>query len=148
MPSQSTPGRRPLDLVHRGQRALLVLVALVAGAPSLLMLILPHQVGRELAGRPLSVQALVMAQMAAAWRLGVALTALVAALAPRPPRSLVWAVTLAVGLSALGVAYLGLLNLVPAPELAPFSRWMWLEATLALLLGASHLLRAALRRRT
>ncbi len=96
------PGRKPADpsaealvqraqharaLLHKVQRVTLGIYAAIAGAASVLTVILPQHVARELMGHGMLPGAIVQAQLHAGARIGLALVALAAAFTPRPPKS-------------------------------------------------------------
>ncbi|MGZ3408123.1 MAG: MFS transporter, partial [Polyangia bacterium] len=142
------PGRKPADptaealaqrarmlgLLHKVQRVTLGGYAIVAGASSLLTLILPQQVARELMGHGMLPGAIVQAQLHAGARIGLALVALAAAFMPRPPRALVRAVLVALIASMAGPIFSALTNGVPWTELAAIKWGLWLDGIVAMVL--------------
>jgi hypothetical protein len=129
-------------MVHRVQRVALGAFALWAGAPSVAALIVPQLLARTAAGKvvPGGVAVAMVIELAA-MRLGLALVALVAARAPKPPRSLCAAVAIGalVGVAALLVA--GKLATVPMADV--YAMWLWLvvDGALGLTLAATALIR-------
>ncbi len=153
------PGRKPADataaelaqrtralaLLHKVQRVTLGAYALVAGAASLLTVILPQQVARELMGHGMLPGAIVQAQLHAGARLGLAIVALAAAYTPRPPRVLVRAVTIALIASIVGPLFSAVTGGVPWPELAAVKRGLWLDGIVVVVLLGTGIARANLR---
>src|SRR6185312_12142847 len=109
------------------QRVTLGAYALIAGASSLLTVILPQQVARELMGHGMLPGAIVQAQLHAGARLGLALVALAAAYTPRPPRVLVRAILIGLIASIAGPLFSAATNGVPWAELAAIKRGLWLD---------------------
>lgn len=136
---------RALTMLHQVQRLTLGAYALLAGASSLLTIILPQQVARELAGHALVPAATVQAQLHAGARLGLALVALVAAFTPRPPRALVRAILVGVIASAAGPIFSALTGGVPWAELETIRRGLWLDGIVATILLGTGVARANLR---
>jgi MFS transporter, OPA family, glycerol-3-phosphate transporter len=136
---------RALAMLHKLQRVTLGAYALVAGASSLLTLILPQQVARELMGHAMLPGATLQAQLHAGARLGLALVALTAAFTPRPPRALVRAVLVALVASIAGPVFSALTGGVPWPELAALKRGLWLDGIVATILLGTGVARANLR---
>jgi hypothetical protein len=131
-----------ISIVHRVQRVALGAFALWAGAPSLAALIVPQLVIKTAAGKPVPAGIAVGVVIAmAAMRLGLALVALVAARAPRPPRSLVAAIATAtlVGVAALLVG--GKLSTVPMPDVKGMWLWLAIDGVLGLTLASTALVR-------
>jgi OPA family glycerol-3-phosphate transporter-like MFS transporter len=136
---------RLLGLLQRVQRVTLGTYALVAGAVSVLTLILPQQVARELGGRPLLPGALLYSQLHAGARLGLTVVALTAAWTARPPRALVRAVLIAVTAELVGTLFSAVTGGVPWPELAQLKSGLWLDGAVATALLATTVARANLR---
>ena len=134
-----------LGLLHKVQRVTLGGYALIAGASSLLTVILPQQMARELMGHGLLPGAIVQAQLHAGARLGLALVALTAALTPRPPRALVRAVLVALIASMAGPIFSALTNGVPWPELAAIKWTLWLDGIVATVLLGTGVARTNLQ---
>jgi OPA family glycerol-3-phosphate transporter-like MFS transporter len=132
-------------LVHKTERVTLAAYALLAGASSVMSIILPQKVALELGGRALSPQALVQAQLHAAARIGLGIVALTAAFTPRPPRMLVRALLVAVIASMVGPVFSALVGVVPWTELDPLRRGLWLDGVVAAILLASEVVRANLK---
>ncbi len=91
-----------LRLIHKIERVVLGAYALLIGAPSLLMVILPRAVLHEFFRGAPSSTAIIVAQLLAGAQIGLAMVALVAALLPQPPRMLLRALTLALVASLAG----------------------------------------------
>ena len=153
------PGRKPADptaealaqrarmlaLLHKVQRVTLGAYALIAGASSVLTLILPQQMARELMGHGMMPGAVVQAQLHAGARIGLAMVALVAAFTPRPPRALVRAVLVALIASMAGPIFSAVTNGVPWPELAAIKWGLWLDGIAAMVLLGTGVARANLQ---
>jgi hypothetical protein len=136
-----------LSVIHKLQRAVLVLWALVGGGISLLTLIVPRVVIKEVVGVGVTPAAVIFCQMLGGMQLGLALVALVAALVPRPPRTLVWAIGIALASGNLAAVFSALLNTVAQSELKPFNHWLWVNGGFAGLLLGTAAVREILRRR-
>jgi OPA family glycerol-3-phosphate transporter-like MFS transporter len=136
---------RALGLLHKVQRVALGAYAIVAGASSVLTLILPQQMARELMGHGLLPGAVVQAQLHAGARIGLAMVALAAAFMPRPPRALVRAVLVALIASMAGPIFSALTNGVPWPELAAIKWGLWLDGIVAVVLLGTGVARANLQ---
>lgn len=136
---------RALALLHKVQRVTLLAYGLLAGASSLLTLILPQQVARELMGHGLAPSAVVQGQLHAGVRLGLAVVALTAAFMPRPPRALVRAVLIAVLASIVGPLFSAVTGGVPWIELAGLKLGLWLDGAVATVLLGTGIARANLR---
>ena len=98
-------------------------------------------------GASLTSTALIYSQLWAGARLSMALVALVAAFVARPPRALVWAVAIGLVAGLCGMWFAGAVSTVTWVELKPFWKWCAIDGLVALLLIATGLLRARLRRR-
>jgi hypothetical protein len=110
----------------------------IAGAASVLTVILPQHVARELAGHGMPPAAIVQSQLHAGVRIGLAMVALAAAFTPRPPRALVRAVLVALIASLVGPLFSAVTGGVPWAELAALKTGLWLDGIVAaLLLGTS-----------
>jgi hypothetical protein len=152
------PGRTPPDptaaelanraqllaLLHRVQRVTLAIYAAFAGAASLLTVILPQQVARELMGHGLVPQATLQAQLHAGARLGLAAIALAAAFTPRPPKALVRAIIVALIASIAGPLFSAITQGVPWLELAALKLGLILDAIVLTVLLATAVARANL----
>jgi OPA family glycerol-3-phosphate transporter-like MFS transporter len=135
---------RALGLVHRVERIALGGWAIVAGSLSVIAIILPQVLARELLGHILVPSALVMAQLNTGARLGVALVALVAAWMPRPPRALVRAVMLAALASVVGPLFSAITGGVAWSEIQALKNGFYLDGLLVVLLLSTSVLRANL----
>jgi hypothetical protein len=133
-----------LDLLHRVQRLTLAIYAVFAGASSLLTVILPQQVARELIGHTLAPQATLQAQLHAGARLGLVAVALAAAFTPRPPKALVRAIILALIASLAGPLFSALTQGVPWPELAALKLGIIFDAIVLTVLLATAVARSNL----
>ena len=136
---------RMLALLHQAQRVTLGFYALVAGAASVLTLILPQQMARELMGHGMLPGAIVQAQLHAGARIGLALVALAAAFTPRPPRALVRALMVALIASLAGPIFSALTGGVTWPELAAIKMGLWLDGLVAVVLLGTSVARSTLR---
>ncbi len=153
------PGRKPADptaealaqrarmlaLLHKVQRVTLGAYGAIAGAASVLTVILPQHVARELAGHGMPPAALVQSQLHAGARLGLALVALAAAFTPRPPRALVRAVLVALIACIVGPIFSALTNAVPWTELASLKPELWLDGIIAVVLLGTGVARSNLQ---
>jgi OPA family glycerol-3-phosphate transporter-like MFS transporter len=153
------PGRKPADptaaqlaeraralaLLHKVQRVTLGVYGVLAGASSVLTIILPQQVARELIGHALLPGAVLQSQLHAGARIGLCIVALAAAFTPRPPRVLVRAVLIALLASMAGPLFSAITNGVAWTELAALKRGLWLDGVVATLLLATSVARANLR---
>jgi MFS transporter, OPA family, glycerol-3-phosphate transporter len=133
-----------LALLHRVQRVTLAIYAALAGASSLLTVILPQQVAREFIGHNLVAPALVQAQLHAGARLGLAAIALAAAYVPRPPRVMVRAIVIALLASLAGPIFSAVTQGVPWPELASLKLGFILDAVVATILLSTAVARGNL----
>jgi len=136
-----------LSMIHKVQRATLALWALIGGGISLLTLILPRVVIREVVGVAATPASVVFCQMLGGMQLGLALTALVAALVPRPPRTIVWAIGIALTAGNCAAVLSALLNTISQNELKPFNHWLWVNGGFAALLVGTNAVREILRKR-
>jgi OPA family glycerol-3-phosphate transporter-like MFS transporter len=150
------PGRKPADptaaalaqrarslaLLHQVQRVTLGGYAMIAGAASVLTVILPQQVAREFMGHGMLPGAIVQAQLHAGARIGLAMVALAAAAMPRPPRALVRAVLVALIASMAGPIFSAASNGVPWTELAAIKWGLWLDGLVAVVLLGTGVARA------
>jgi OPA family glycerol-3-phosphate transporter-like MFS transporter len=133
-----------LTLIHRVQRLTLAAYAVLAGAASLLTVILPQQVARELIGHSLVPQATLQAQLHAGARLGLAAIALTAAFTPRPPKALVRAIIVALIASLVGPLFSAITQGVPWPELTALRLGLMLDGIVLTVLLATTVARANL----
>jgi hypothetical protein len=81
--------------------------------------------------------------MLAGVQLGLALVALVAARTPRPPRTLVRAVTFGVGAAVAAPLFAAITQAVPCTELRAYSPILGVDALVAVVLIATQLARRA-----
>jgi len=129
---------RMLMLLHKVQRVTLGAYAVVAGAASVLTVILPQHVAKDLVGHGLPAAAVVQSQLHAGVRLGLAMVAMVAAYTPRPPKALVRAIMVALIASIVGPMFSAITGGVPWTELATLKMSLWLDGAVAtILLGTS-----------
>jgi hypothetical protein len=135
---------RMLRTVHTVERIALGGWALVTGALSVVTLILPHLVMKELHGKGLVPGAVVWNQIAGGARLGLALVAMSAAFTPRPPRALVRAILIGLLASAIGPLFSTLTQALPWAEIESLKKTFILDGALALLLIATTSMRANL----
>jgi hypothetical protein len=136
---------RSLAMLHKVQRVTLGLWGAIAGAASVLTMILPQQLARELIGHNLLPGALLQSQLHAGMQLGLALVALVAAFTQRPPRALVRALMLGLLASIVGPVFSAVTGGVPWPELAALKRGLWLDGVVVVILLGTGVARANLR---
>ncbi len=136
---------RMLALLHKVQRVTLGGYAIIAGAASVLTLILPQQMARELMGHGMLPGAIVQAQLHAAVRIGLALVALTAAFTPRPPRALVRAILVALIASLVGPIFSALTSGVPWAELSALKLGLWLDGIVAAILLGTGVARSSLQ---
>jgi hypothetical protein len=153
------PGRKPADptaeqlaqrarslaLLHKVQRLTLGAYALIAGAASVLTVILPQQMAREMMGHGMLPGAIVQAQLHAGARIGLAMVALAAASMARPPKALVRAVLVALLASMAGPIFSAVTNGVPWTELAAVKWGLWLDGLVAMVLLGTGVARANLQ---
>jgi len=153
------PGRKPADptaealvqrermlaLLHKAQRVTLGAYGIIAGAASVLTVILPQHVARELAGHGMPPAAIVQSQLHAGVRIGLAMVALAAAFTPRPPRALVRAVLVALIASLAGPLFSAVTGGVPWTELAALKMGLWLDGIVAVLLLGTSVARSNLQ---
>jgi hypothetical protein len=137
---------RPLAILYKVQRATLGLYAIYAGTVALLTLFVPRVVTKFQVGASLSSTAVVYSQLWAGTRLTVAITALAAAVTPKPPRALVGAIAVGLTASLLGMWFVGAMTTVPWVDLKPFWKWSAIEGLVATILIATAAARAILRR--
>jgi hypothetical protein len=138
---------KTLELVCRVQRVTLALYGAVAGALSLLTVLLPSWVAHLVTGRAVSSVALLYSQREAGARLGLAVVALIAAFMPKPPRALVWAMFIGLMAGLVGPLLSKVGNVVPLADLAPFHKLLLFDGAVALVLLFTQELRAAILRR-
>ncbi len=136
---------RSLALVHLTQRVTLGVYALLAGAASLLSIILPQQVAHELNGVRLVPAALLQNQLHAGAQIGLALVAMTAAWMARPPRALVRAVLVALIAMLAGTLFSAITGGCSWNDLAIIKRGLWLDGLVATALLATSVARATLR---
>jgi OPA family glycerol-3-phosphate transporter-like MFS transporter len=134
-----------LQLIHLAQRITLGVYALIAGATSLLSIILPQQVAREVNGHGLVPAALLQNQLHAGAQIGLAIVALTAASMARPPRALVRAVLIALVAMLAGTLFSAITGGCSWNELATIKRGLWLDGLVAIALMATGVARATLR---
>ncbi len=135
---------RALAGVHRIERVLLGAWALVAGAVSVLTIILPQVVARELYGHPLNPGAMVWSQLFGGARLALALMALSAAMSPRPPRAMVRALVIGLVATLAGPIFSLLTGALPWAELQSLRFGLLLDGAAAAVLLATSVMRANL----
>ena len=154
------PGRKPADptaealaqrarmlaLLHKVQRVTLGAYAALAGAASVLTVILPQHIAKDLAGHGLPPSAIVQSQLHAGVRLGLAMVALAAAFTPRPPRALVRAVLVALIACVVGPVFSAITGGVPWTELATLKMGLWLDGSVAAMLLGTGVARSTLGR--
>jgi OPA family glycerol-3-phosphate transporter-like MFS transporter len=136
---------RALAMLHTVQRITLGTYGLLAGASSVLTLILPQVMAREIIGHNLLPGALVQSQLYAAVRIGLSMVALAAAFTPRPPPALVRAVLVALIASVAGPLFSALTGVVPWAEIGGLKLGLWLDGVLATVLVGTSVARANLR---
>ena len=133
---------RMLGLLHKVQRVTLGAYAAIAGAASVLTVILPQHVAKELAGHGMPPAAIVQSQLHAGVRLGLAMVALAAAFVPRPPKALVRAVLVALIACLVGPLFSAITGGVPWAELSSLKMGLWLDGTVAAVLLGTMVARA------
>jgi hypothetical protein len=144
-PNVAVEGRaRMLAGVHKAERIGLGGWAIVAGSISVLTIILPSPVAREIYGHPLQAGALLWTQVCGGARLALALVAMTAALSPRPPKALVRALVVGLIATIAGPLFSALTGGIPWAELAPLKVGMWLDGAVAALLLTTSVIRAVL----
>jgi len=131
--------------VHALERLILAGYGLGAGALSVIALILPQPLALETVGHYLLPGALLMSQLHAGARLGLALVALIAAQMPRPARPLVVAVALGLLASVVGPVFSFLTHAIPWPELRGVRTGLILDGMIAAVLLATTIARSRLR---
>jgi MFS transporter, OPA family, glycerol-3-phosphate transporter len=131
---------RALASVHKLERMVMGSWALVAGAVSVLTIILPQVVARELYSHALAPSAVVWGQLFGGARLGLSVIALGAAMSPRAPKMLVRALIIGLLASLAGPLFSAMTGGVPWTEIHPLRFVLWVDgATVAVLLGTSVL---------
>jgi OPA family glycerol-3-phosphate transporter-like MFS transporter len=141
---RATERRRTLARVHLVQRVALGLWATIAGAYSVLAIILPQKLARETMGRALPAAGVVFHQRFGGAQLGLALVALVAASTARPPKVLVRAVLLALIASLVGPLFSAITQTIAFTDLAPLKGGMLLDGLLVVVLLGTSVVRANL----
>jgi OPA family glycerol-3-phosphate transporter-like MFS transporter len=136
---------RMLALLHKVQRVTLGTWGVLAGAASVLTMILPQHIARDLAGHGMPPAAIVQSQLYAGVRIGLALVALTAAFTPRPPKALVRAVLIAMIASLVGPIFSAVTGGVPWAELSAVRWGLWLDAIVAAVLLGTGVARANLQ---
>lgn len=137
---------RPRRL-HQIERAVLALYAFLIGAPSLVAVILPRAVLREISHSPPLPSAILFAQLLAGAQIGLALVALVAALVPRPPLMLLRALMIALCACLAGPLFSAMTQAsVYAADLRALLPLLLLHGVVALLLGTFLLLERLVHR--
>jgi OPA family glycerol-3-phosphate transporter-like MFS transporter len=143
--NQQAARARTLAGVYKIERIGLGGWALLAGCVSVLSIILPQLVAREIYGHPLSPGALLWSQLTGGARLALALVALTAAMSPRPPKALVRALIIGLIASVAGPIFSSLTGGVPWAELQPLKVALVLDGFFAALLLATSVVRANLQ---
>jgi OPA family glycerol-3-phosphate transporter-like MFS transporter len=136
---------RALESVHRAERIFIGTWGIVAGCVSVLTLILPQVMARELYGHPLSPPALLWSQLFGGARLALALVALTAAFTPRPPKALVRALLIGLIATVVGPLFSALTGGVSWVEMQPLKLAFYFDGAAAALLLATSVLRANLK---
>lgn len=131
--------------LHATQRIALAAFALWAGAAAILTLILPKWTAHELFSTNLSAPQILFWQLYGGARLGLALTALVAAWVPKPPRALVLAIALALAVEVIGPIFSLLVSAIGAPDLKPYLKWIYADGLFAAILFGTQAARRILR---
>jgi hypothetical protein len=127
-----------LQSVHKAERVFLGLWASIAGIVSVLTIILPQHVAKEIYGHSLSPQSLIWTQLNGGARLALALVAVAAATTPRPPKVLGRALVIGLIASVVGPVFSSLTGMVPWAEMQPLKFGLWLDGlAAAALLGVS-----------
>jgi hypothetical protein len=135
-----------MKLVHKAQRILLGLFALWAGAAAVIGLILPRQLLHEVFNLSAMGAVIFSFQLYGGARLGLAVTALIAAFMAKPPRALVWAVAIGVFAEFVGTMFSNLLGAFNPTEWKSYSLWVWSDLFFALTLAGTQLARRLLRK--
>jgi OPA family glycerol-3-phosphate transporter-like MFS transporter len=123
------------------ERIALSAFGLLGGAYATLALLIPQRLARQLLGHPLPPGGILLHQMMAGLQLGLAIVAVVAARAPRPPRSLVRAIAFGLGAAALAPLFAAITQSVPWPELRAYGAMLGFDLFVALLLLITQLAR-------
>jgi hypothetical protein len=137
---------KTLAVLYRVQRATLAVWGALAGALALAGLIFPGPTAQRLLGRALPSLALLATERGDAARLGLAVIALVAALQPRPPRALVWALFAALTAASLILLVSRLIQNASPPDIAAYTKLAIMDGTAAVVLLATQEVRAYLVR--
>src|SRR5262249_6217709 len=127
------------------QRITLGLFALWAGATSILTLILPRWGAHQLFSVNLTAPQVLFWQLYGGARLGLALTALIAAYMPKPPRALVWAVTLGLFAEVVGPVFSLIISQLALADVKPYQKWLAADALFAIVLGGTQAARRVMR---
>ncbi len=126
----------------KAQRLLLVIFAVWAALPALALAFAPAVVTRELLARPIAagLGGFAVAELGAA-RLGLALLALIAARVPFPPRSLVWALLIALWVGVAGFGLALAYGLILPNDVRLLAKWAAADGILALGITTAQLMR-------
>ncbi|HZS39754.1 MAG TPA: hypothetical protein VFF06_23135 [Polyangia bacterium] len=138
---------KSLETLQRVQRVTLAIYGAIAGALSLLTVLLPNWVAHLVTGRAVANAAILYSQREAGARLGLAMVALIAAWMPRPPRALVWAMFAALAAGVIGPILSKLAIALPLADLQPFNKLLVFDGAVALVLLVTQELRAAIVRK-
>jgi peptidoglycan/LPS O-acetylase OafA/YrhL len=125
----------------RVERATLAVLGCVAGAYAILALLIPQRVATALFGHALPPGGILLHELLGGTQLGLALVALVAARAPKPPRTIVRAIALGLFCAVVGVSFSTMVRAVPVPELRSFAPVVGFYGVVTILLALTQLAR-------
>jgi OPA family glycerol-3-phosphate transporter-like MFS transporter len=145
--TQGEAQARALASVHKVERVVLGAWGLVAGVVSVLTIILPQVVARELYGHPLAGAPLLWSQLLGGARIALAIVALSAAMTPRPPKALVRALIIGLIASIAGPMFSTMTGSVALAELQPLKLGLFIDGVFCALLLTTSVLRANLNER-
>lgn len=123
------------------ERLTLALYGCVAGAYSILALLIPQRVAKAVLGHALPVGGVLLHEMLGGVQLGLVLVALVLARSPKPARTMVRAVALGVLGAVVGVSFAAAMQGVPVPELKAYAPVLAFDLAVAIALGATQVAR-------
>jgi len=124
--------------VYLVQRITLAIFGLFFGAVSLGLIFVPG----TMLSMALAPKAIFFCQLFGAMQLGLAMVALVAARAAKPPRALVGTLAIVLAACVLGPAFSVVVSkAIPAAEFAPLKKWVLIQGAIAVVLIVSILWR-------
>jgi hypothetical protein len=133
-----------LNGVHKIERITIGAWSMIAGVVSVLTIILPQAISRELYGHSLAPTAILWSQLFGGARLALAMIGLGAAMSPRPPKTLVRALVIGLLASIVGPIFSALTGTVPWTDLQSLKFGLYLDGLVAAILLGTSVVRANL----